>query len=193
MDDDSKHHGVWWRLTARDALFVVSLNTAGFILLVLGQLILYGWPEDGARRMLSIFVFSNCTLTMVGLVLLRVAPRLADQRYYVRWLLLISMMAGSAVLGFCLSVLILTTLEIRPRDYRSWVELPEDLLFSLLLTFAFGISGYLYEIVRARLDTATIRLRTALSSKRSERVSLLPRPASRLWNRASIPISSSTH
>ena|SRR5215510_5563604 len=160
MDVDSKHHYGWRRLAARDALFLAILNSAGFILLVSGQLIIHGWPEDGARRTISTFVFSNCILTLVGIVLLRLAPRFAGQRFYVRWPLLMLFLTGCAILGFSLGVIVNTTLEIRPRDYRSWLDLPGDLYMALLLTSAFGISGYLYEVVRARLDTTTLRLRT---------------------------------
>jgi sensor histidine kinase YesM len=161
MNLDSKQRNMWRSLASRDAVFVVTLNTTGFILVVLAHLILNGWPADGARRIISIFVFSNCILTPVGVVLLHVAPRLADKPFYVRWSLLMLMITGSTILGLFIGIQIVTTLEIRPRDYRSWVDLPEDLLFPLLITSAFGISGYLYEAVRTRLDTTTLRLRTA--------------------------------
>src|SRR5262245_22182200 len=169
MDVDSKHHYRWRRLAARDALFLAILNSAGFILLVSGQLIIHGWPEDGARRTISTFVFSNCILTLVGIVLLRLAPRFAGQRFYVRWPLLMLFLTGCAILGFSLGVIVNTTLEIRPRDYRSWLDLPGDLYMALLLTSAFGISGYLYEVVRTRLDTTTLRLRTAELEKERAR------------------------
>jgi len=169
MESDPKNYNIWRRLDARDALFVTTFNAAGFILVVLGQLIIYGWPSDGARRALSTFVLTNCILTLVGFVLLRVAPIFADRRFYVRWSLLMAMVAASAILGFVLGVFIVSILEIRPRDYRLWLDLPGDVLFTLLLASAFGISGYLYEALRARLDTTTLRLRTAELEKERAR------------------------
>jgi signal transduction histidine kinase len=179
MDADSKHHYGWRRLVARDALFLGILNSAGFVLVISGQLIIHGWPEDGTRRTISTFVFSNCILTLVGIVLLRLAPRFAGQRFYVRWPLLMIFLAGCAILGFCLGVIINSTLEIRPRDYRSWLDLPGDLYLALLLTSAFGISGYLYEVVRTRLDTTTLRLHTAeLERERARKLAAEARLAS---------------
>lgn len=153
----------------REALFVTLLNIAGLTFVVLFHLIFFGWPDQAARRILSAIVFSICILTPVSFVLLRLAPRFAGKRFYVRWPLLIAMIGASAIAGFCLGVFILTGLRIRPLDYRSWLDLPEDILSSLLLAFAFGISGYIYEVVRARLDAATLRLRTTELEKERAR------------------------
>lgn len=159
MNVNPIHHNVWRRLASREVLFVVLLNTAIIIFLVWLWLIRFGWPEQVVRRTLTAFVFAYCIGTLLALALLRLAPRFANYRFYVRWPLLVVVIAGSAILGFCLAAFILSVSGIRARDY-SWLNLPEDILFALLFASVFGISGYVYQMVRVRLDAATLRLRT---------------------------------
>ena len=159
MKADSTHN-VWRGLASREVLFVVVLNTAIVVFVVWLWLIRYGWPEQVVRRVLTAFVFAYCIGTLLALALLRLVPRFAAHRFYVRWPLLVVTIAGSAILGFCLGAFILSVSGIRSRDY-SWLNLPEDILFALQFAFVFGISGYVYQMVRVRLDATTLRLRTA--------------------------------
>ena len=161
------------RFTSRDALFLVLLSTGGAIFVLALEVVQYGWwgPGRAAERILTAFIASYCIGAPIGLGLLWLAPRLAGRRFSVRWASLVGMIAGGTLLGCALALLIVVTLGVRPRDFRTWLELPKDILFSLLVAFAFGISVHFYVVARDRLEKATLRLRlTELERERARKL-----------------------
>jgi LytS/YehU family sensor histidine kinase len=80
-------------------------------------------------------------------------------RFPANWLLVIGMMMGQALAGSALAIGILILVGyIRPTDFSDWFA--GSFRISLIMTITVGIAVTVYELMRERLDEATLALRT---------------------------------
>ena len=118
-------------------------------------------PWRPALEMFGIaFLFSNCIGIPLAAVLPRLGRRVWDRVAFPgNWMVMIAAMMALALAG---SLLAITTLiaagAIAPSDFRDWFA--GSLRISLVTTVTIGVIVTGYELMRARLDQATIALRT---------------------------------
>lgn len=133
---------------------------------VLGVLMFSGvtW-ETPWRRILEAFgvtlLFTACIVPLAACTMPRLAPALLCRLSVpVYWAVIIIVMIGLAMAGGLTAIGILRAIGyIRPGEaLRVW--LADSLRISIIMTLIFGVSATLFETLRARLDDATMALRT---------------------------------
>ena len=103
----------------------------------------------------------------------RAMPRLRPVNAAVRWVLLVSILLGVAVIGTGLACALLAR-----TSHVAWECMKESLALSALLTSTIGIAMLLYEGQRDRLDALTLALRTReLEHERAGKMALEARLA----------------
>lgn len=150
------------RETFRYALRIFAANVAASTLVAVafgGVALSTPW-RDGLRVFGIAFLFSNCIGIPVAAALPRLGRRVWDRVAFPgNWMVMIAAMMVLAVAG---SVLAITTLmvfgAVPASDFVEWFA--GSLRISLITTVTIGIVVTGYELMRARLDQATIALRT---------------------------------
>jgi LytS/YehU family sensor histidine kinase len=118
-------------------------------------------PWRAALRAFGIsFLFSNCIGIPVALVLPRLGPRVWSRLPSpLNWTVMIVAMIVMAIAGGALAVTLLILMRvISPVEFWSWFA--GSIRISLIATLTIGIAVTAYELMRVRLDEATLALRT---------------------------------
>lgn len=146
----------------RYALRMLAANAAASILVsVTFNGVWFGTPWAVALEAFGIaFLFSNCIGIPVAVTMHRFGALVWERfRFPANWMLVIGMMMGQALAGSALAIGILILVGyIGPADFSDWFA--GSFRISLIMTITVGIAVTLYELMRERLDEATLALRT---------------------------------
>jgi two-component system sensor histidine kinase AlgZ len=106
------------------------------------------------------FVFSASIIPLAAIAMPRLMRRVHGRmRFPLDWVIVVVVMAAIGVAGSMLAIGVLRAIGyIRPEQTRVW--LLASFRQSVLMTLIFGISISAFESMRARLDAATLALRT---------------------------------
>jgi sensor histidine kinase YesM len=120
----------------------------------------FGMPWRRAAEALGVaFLFSFSIGTLCAVIIPRISPRLWRYRFPINWLLLIGCMFGFAMVGSTVTIAILVGIGYIPADrFAEWVL--GSARYAIITTLTFGIAISAYELMRARLEEATLAVRT---------------------------------
>ncbi|HEV3141526.1 MAG TPA: sensor histidine kinase [Vicinamibacterales bacterium] len=104
-------------------------------------------------------VYANCIGTLLALVMPYVASRCWAERPATRWLILVSALALGTIVATVAATALLVAVGVVPRRFFS-VWIGGALSTSLFISVVIGIGVTLYETMRARIEDATVALRT---------------------------------
>jgi two-component system LytT family sensor kinase len=146
----------------RYAIRMLAANVAAAILVsVTFSGVTFGTPWRSALTAFGIaFLFSNC----IGIPVAIVVPRLGRRVWHrfpfpVNWGIVIVTMMMLAIAGGALAISLLIAIRlIEPGRFGEWFT--GSLRISLIATLTVGIAVTAYELMRTRLDEATLALRT---------------------------------
>jgi sensor histidine kinase YesM len=126
------------------------------------------------KRLLIAFVYSNCIGTLIGLTFDTVAFRSRFDRLRSpwNWAFLIASLAVLTVAGCSLAALTLAALGIFSIAWF-WSSLQYSLLFSLGISLAFGVGGFLWDRTHAQLERSQLARERALKLAAEARLSSL--------------------
>jgi two-component system sensor histidine kinase AlgZ len=113
-----------------------------------------GWVAIGF--IISI-VYANSVWTLSNLALPSLAPRFAKLTSPSSWILLSSTILVITVVGCVAAVLTLIAIDIFPRG-NLWKLLSTSMFLAAPVSFIIGFSRYIYEGMRHRLQTTTLKL-----------------------------------
>lgn len=146
----------------RYALRIFAANVAASIIVAVmfsGVSLATPWRTALAAFGIA-FLFSNCIGIPVAIILPRLGPHVWTRfRFPVNWTVMIVVMLVLAFVGGALAIVLLIALgTIAPDDFSEWFA--ESVRISIITTLTIGIAVTAYELMRMRLDEATIALRT---------------------------------
>ena len=112
-----------------------------------------------ARSLGVSLFYANCIGTLLAILMPYVAGRCWEQRPAIRWLILVSALAAGTVVATVAATALLIAMGVVPRGFfGAW--LGAALSTSLFISIVIGIGVTLYETMRARIEDATVALRT---------------------------------
>jgi sensor histidine kinase YesM len=157
------------RWGARIALILAATVTSA---------LLKHWMGHGAAGiplttcLLHSFVYSSCIGLEFFYSFHLFSGRITRQPFPLNWLLLFLTVLLSAVIGFMTAGLILVAFGALP--FSKFVGgMAESLRFSLLLGLVFGVSFFLYEALKLKLEETTLELRTKqLEEERARKLAI---------------------
>src|SRR5262245_31430265 len=120
----------------------------------------FGVPWRGAAEALGVaFLFSLTIGSLCAIFIPRICPRLWSYRFPIIWLLLIACLFAFAMAGSAMTIGILTAIGYIPAaQFTGW--LVNSARYAIVTTLTFGISISAYELMRSRLEAATLTVRT---------------------------------
>ena len=138
---------------------VLCVNAAS----ALSVLLLRWLLQEGitSRQLASGFItsltYANCCGTLMALVMPRAAPHFTRQPFPLRWAFFLGTLFLLSVLGSSLAVLILAQIGVFPRP-PFWNYYRSSLVIAFAISLAIGVSKYLYEGLKHRLEITTREL-----------------------------------
>jgi LytS/YehU family sensor histidine kinase len=130
------------------ALVVVTLNW----LLSVGAT--NGWLVGVLTTSL---VYANCCGSLMGFILPRAAPRFARQPFPLNWVYFIGTLLVLSAIGCSIAVLLLTRMGLIPRGHY-WEYFRSTLVVAIVISLIIGVSRYLYEGLKHRLEVTSRKL-----------------------------------
>jgi sensor histidine kinase YesM len=120
----------------------------------------FGVPWRGAAEALGIaFLFSLTIGSLCAILIPRISPTLWQYRFPINWLLLIACLFAFAMSGSAVTISILTGIGYIPAgQFAGW--LAASARYAIVTTLTFGIAISAYELMRSRLEAATLAVRT---------------------------------
>ncbi len=137
-------------------LRILLPNVAGALLAALLLVFLGGRRSLGASLLIAL-VYANSIGTMAALLLPPLTRRFAGRRL-VQWCSLLGALLGLAAVGSLGASLLVTALGLVPAE-QFWRLLAFSFRLAAVITLGVGVSMFLYETTRVRLDAATLNLR----------------------------------
>src|SRR5215469_12394200 len=107
-----------------------------------------------ASGFISSLTYANCCGTLMALVLPTAAPYFSRQPFPLKWALYLGTLLLLTVLGTGLAVLILARIGVFPRELF-WTYYRPSLVITLAIALAIGVSTFLYETLKHRLESTT--------------------------------------
>ena len=106
------------------------------------------------------FLFSNCIGLPIAVLMPRLGPHIWTRfRFPINWAIAIAMMMGVALAGSAVAILLLIAFGVVAASaFGEWFA--GSLKISLITTLTIGVSVTAYELMRTRLEEATLALRT---------------------------------
>ena len=146
----------------RYALRMLAANIAASLLVTFAfSGVTFRTPWQKALASFGIaFLFANCIGIPVAVTLPRLGRHVWTRfRFPLNWLVMIAVMMAMALAGCVLAISLLVAVRlIEPGDFSEWFS--ASVRISLITTFTVGVAVTAYELMRARLDEATLALRT---------------------------------
>lgn len=180
------HPGSWysWRSLTCPCIFGHSLTErwgARLALILAGTLtssLLKYWMDPRHTShpfttcLLHSFVYASCIGLEFFYSFHLFSARISRQVFPLNWLLLFLTVLVSAAIGSLTGGLILTAFGAY--TFQEFLRtMPQSLRFSLLLGMVFGISFFLYESLKNRLEATTLQLRTKqLEEERARKLAI---------------------
>jgi sensor histidine kinase YesM len=120
----------------------------------------FGVPWREAAEALGIaFLFSLTIGSLCAIFIPRISPRLWQYRFPINWLLLIACLFAFAMAGSAITIGILAGVGYIPAgQFTGWLAVSAR--YAIVTTLTFGISISAYELMRSRLEAATLAVRT---------------------------------
>jgi two-component system, LytTR family, sensor histidine kinase AlgZ len=148
------------KVTALVRLAAINTSAALLVLLVFSDVT---WHTPWLKVLEAFGVsmlFSNCIGTLIALAMPHLAPAVGRRvGFPLDWSVLIAALVVLGMAGSVLALGILYTIGyLRPGQFGPWFL--GSLKICIVATLTFGIFGTIIEILRARLDAATLALRT---------------------------------
>lgn len=147
------------RSIGRTIVLVLCINASSALaVFVLNWLMTEGMTSAQLVEALTTsLVFGNCCGTIMALVMPRVAPLFARKPFPWSWVYYLSTLLVLSAIGCSIAVLILTrTGAFRPADY--WIIFRFSLVVAIVIAMVIGVSRYLYEGLKHRLEITTRKL-----------------------------------
>jgi len=110
------------------------------------------------QQVLEGICFAGCIGALCTLVLPRIAAPILSLPNALKWLTLISVITGLAALG-CLAAMSILLIVNRVTPAEFWAHYAQALKTCVLITLAFGLSAFFYEVATGRLNKATADLK----------------------------------
>jgi sensor histidine kinase YesM len=147
------------RSFARSIVLIFCVNSGSALAVVaLNWLLSVGATNRWLVGVLTTsLVYANCCGTLMGLIVPRVAPRIAKQPFPLNWIYFIGTLLMLSAIGSWLAVLILTRLGIFPREHY-WAYFRSTLVVAIAISLLIGVTRYLYEGLKHRLAVTTRQL-----------------------------------
>jgi two-component system, LytTR family, sensor histidine kinase AlgZ len=140
---------------------MVAANVAATVFVAVAFIgVGFGMPWRQAVEALGVaFLFSFTIGTLCAAFIPRISPRLWRHRFPINWVLLIASLFAFAMVGSVITIAILTGIGYIPAThFAGW--LLGSARYAIITTLTFGIAISAYELMRARLDEATLAVRT---------------------------------
>jgi sensor histidine kinase YesM len=140
---------------------MVAANIAATIFVAVAFIgVGFGTPWRFALQALGIaLLFSFSIGTLCAVFIPRISPSLWRYPFPVNWLLLILCMFGFAMAGSVVTIAILVGIGYIPASrFAEW--LLGSARYAIITTLTFGIAVSTYELMRSRLEEATLAMRT---------------------------------
>jgi two-component system sensor histidine kinase AlgZ len=132
------------------------------ILITAAIALMIGRPSAGWRQLVVDFLYgltySACIGGLAWLILPRVGAHTVDMKPAVRWTLVILSMATIATAGYLVALGAFATLGVFPWA-RYWVNFWGGLQFVMVISLAIGVTIFLYESLKYRLQYEATRAR----------------------------------
>lgn len=147
------------RSYARTLVLILCANVGSALAVVaLNLLLAVGATNDWLVGLLTTsLVYGNCCGTLMGLILPRLAPIFARKPFPFNWVYFIGTLLVLSAIGSSIAVLILTRAGIFPRAMY-WVYFRSTLVVAIAISLIIGVSRYLYEGLKHRLEVTTRQL-----------------------------------
>lgn len=165
---------------ARELAIVLSINLASALAVVLLSWLMVSRMSRSqlVTGLIISLVFANCCGTLMALTLPRVAPRFARRQFPLNWIFFLSTLLVLSAIGSLLAVLILTRIEILPRQHF-WAIYRSSLVLALVIALIIGVSRYFYEGLKHRLEVTTRKLQLKeLDEERARKLAIEARLSS---------------
>ena len=119
-----------------------------------------GTPWRRAAEAFGVALLYSFTIgTLCAVFIPRISPRLWEYRFPVNWLLLVACMFGFAMAGSVATIAILAVIGYIPAaQFGEW--LVGSARNAIITTLTFGLAISAYEMMRSRLEAATLAVRT---------------------------------
>ncbi len=169
MKEDARAGPMWIRIAVVNTLAAVMVAV---------MLMAVGGRRSFVSELMTSLIFSHTIGGLAGLVVPRVARRLAWDRGRRAWVVLTLTLLVLAVVGCVLASLIIVGVGLVPISALPAL-LGVSLRISALITLGFGGGMMAYEVMRARLEATTTELRAKeLERERAEKLAAEARLAS---------------
>ncbi|MEK6325336.1 MAG: histidine kinase [Acidobacteriota bacterium] len=147
------------RSFARTLVLILCVNaSSAFAVLVLNWLMTTRMTSSQLVSVLiTSLVYANCCGTIMALVMPRVAPRCARQPFPLSWLYFLSTLLILSAIGCLIAVFILTRIGIFPAAHY-WTYFRSTLVVAIVIALIIGVTKYLYEGLKHRLEVTTRKL-----------------------------------
>jgi sensor histidine kinase YesM len=146
---------------ARYILRMVAANIAATVFVAVAFIgVGFGTPWRRAVEALGVALLFSFTIgTLCAVFIPRISPSLWRYRFPLNWLLLIACLFGFAMAGSVVTIAILAGIGYIPAaQFSGW--LLESARYAIITTLTFGIAMSAYEMMRTRLEAATLAVRT---------------------------------
>lgn len=164
-------------LSPRRWLRILGVNAAGAVMVTLLLTVLGSRWSFGANLLASL-IYANAIGIPAALLLPPLVRRLARDRPTLLWPGLLVSLLLLATVGSLLASLIVMALGVVP-PAELWAAWSFGVRIAVVVTLGIGVSMYLYETTRAKLDQATLELtRKELERERAEKLATEVRLAS---------------
>ena len=107
--------------------------------------------------MITSLVYSNCCGTIMALVMPRVAPICTRQPFPLSWIYYVTTLLILSAIGCLIAVFILTRMGIFP-PVHFWTYFRSTLVVAIVIALIIGVTKYLYEGLKHRLEVTTRKL-----------------------------------
>ena len=157
---------------ARTLVLILCVNASSALaVFVLNWLMTTGMTSAQlAVALTTALVYANCCGTIMALVMPRVAPHFARKPFALGWIYYLSTILALSVIGCLVALLILTRLGIFPAPHF-WVIFRSTLVVAIAIGLIIGVSKYLYEGLKHRLEVTTRKLQLKeLEEERSRKL-----------------------
>ncbi|MEK6287833.1 MAG: histidine kinase [Acidobacteriota bacterium] len=128
--------------------------------------------------LITSLVYANCCGTIMALVMPRVAPHCARQPFPLSWVYYVTTLLMLSAIGCLIAVFILTRMGIFPPAHY-WVYFRSTLVVAIVIALIIGVSRYLYEGLKHRLEVTTRKLQLKeLEEERARKLAIEARLSS---------------
>ena len=143
----------------RSLAAALAVNCASAVAVLLLNVLLQNGLTN--QQLVGFFVtsltYANCCGTLMALVMPRVAPYFSRRPPPLNWIYFIATMLVLSVIGCLCAVLILTRVGIFPRNHY-WLIFRGSLVVAIVIALIIGVTRYLYEGLKYRLELTTRKL-----------------------------------